>query len=68
MYPNAQTHTQTRPRSPKNTHDPAAPPPPSTTHTNSYIEVDVDIDTNAAVTYIVHMVQGATRSMVIDHA
>lgn len=33
-----------------------------------YAEVDVDVTTNPAVGYIVAMVQGATKSMVIDHA
>jgi hypothetical protein len=33
-----------------------------------YIEVDVDVASTQAVAYIVKMVQGATRSMLIDHA
>lgn len=33
-----------------------------------YIEVDVDVASTPAVSYIVKMVQGATRSMLIDHA
>uniref|UniRef100_A0A383WFV0 Protein ENHANCED DISEASE RESISTANCE 2 C-terminal domain-containing protein n=1 Tax=Tetradesmus obliquus TaxID=3088 RepID=A0A383WFV0_TETOB len=38
-------------------------------HTNErYIEVDVDVASTQAVAYIVKMVQGATRSMLIDHA
>lgn len=33
-----------------------------------YVELSIDVTTNPAVSYIVRMVQGATRSMVIDHA
>lgn len=36
--------------------------------TDRYIEVDVNVATNPAVSYVVSMVQGATKSMVIDHA
>ncbi|GBF92229.1 hypothetical protein Rsub_05311 [Raphidocelis subcapitata] len=36
--------------------------------TDRYVEVDVNVATNPAVSYVVSMVQGATKSMVIDHA
>jgi len=44
------------------------PPPRSPDERARYVEIDVDVTTNPAVGYIVAMVQGVTRAMVIDLA
>ena len=46
----------------------AAPQATTYHQCDRYIEVDVDVASTPAVSYIVKMVQGATRSMLIDHA